>query len=73
MESDPDLARLFARHTGGDGGSAPTFLLVAGLALLVTGSIVAAVPVAMVGLVLSLFALFTAHVRPTGMGRPSIA
>lgn len=73
IESDPDLARLFAGADADSGGAAPTFLLVAGLALLVLGSLVAAVPVAVTGLALAVFALFTAHVRPTGLGRPSTA
>ncbi len=64
VESDPDLARLFDRHVAaGRVSSMPTFLLVIGLALLVLGSVVAAVPIAVAGMTLSIFALFTAYVR----------
>jgi hypothetical protein len=69
IESDPDLARLFAGAGRSSSGTAPTFLLVAGLALLVFGSIVAAVPVAVAGMGLAVFALFIAHTRPAGPGR----
>jgi hypothetical protein len=73
IESDPDLARLFAGGAPRSGGDTSTFLLVAGLALLVLGSIVAAVPVAVAGMALAVFALFTAHARPTGLGGHSAA
>lgn len=73
-ESDPDLARLFtgALHPG-SAESTPTFMLVAGLALVVLGSLVVVAPVAVAGVVLSVFGLVTAHLRPTGFGRASHA
>lgn len=43
----------------------PTALLVAGLVLLVLGSVIAAVPVALLGIALAVLAMFTAHRRPT--------
>lgn len=72
IESDPDFARLFADHAlrSSPAGSTPTFLLIAGLALLVIGSIVAVVAVAVAGMVLSMVALFAAHARPGGFTRP---
>jgi hypothetical protein len=75
IESDPDLARLFTRahRRGSSTSTMPTFLLVAGLALLVLGSIVAAVPVAVAGMTIAIFALFTAHARPTQFRRPGTA
>jgi Protein of unknown function (DUF3040). len=74
VESDPDLVRLFARAMNhGSDSSAPTFLLVIGLALLVLGSLTTAVPIALIGIGLSLFSLITAHARPSRLGRPSIA
>lgn len=73
VESDPELARLFAgAHRPADGPT-PTFLLVAGITLLVLGSIAAAVPVAVAGMALALVALFTAHARATGFGKPHAA
>lgn len=74
VESDPELAGLFARAAlRGSGNATSTFLLVAGLALLVLGSAVAAVPVAVAGMGLAVFALLTTHSRPTGLGRPATA
>lgn len=72
--SDPDLVRLFASTaSSGADSPLPTFLLVAGLALLVFGSLIAAVPVAVVGMVLSVFALFTARGRTSMIRRPGVA
>ncbi len=72
--SDPHLVQLFSGAAVRDGDSPlPTFLLVAGLALLVFGSLIAAVPVAVFGMVLSLFALFTARGRTSMIRRPGIA
>ncbi|MDT7613237.1 MAG: hypothetical protein QOF00_684 [Pseudonocardiales bacterium] len=74
MESDPDLARLFAAKAARSGSSpVPTFMLVAGLALLVLGSVIAAVPIALAGMAMSLFALFAAHTRPSMIQRPDPA
>ena len=64
VESDPDLVRLFDHHVAvARGNVMATFLLVAGLSLLVLGCVVAAVPVAVVGMAISVFALFTAFAR----------
>lgn len=73
IESDPDLARLFAGAAPRDTGTTPTFLLVVGLALLVFGSIVAATPVAVAGMALAVFALFTSYAGGFGRGRTSFA
>ncbi len=65
-ESDPTLARVLA--TGSPPRSAwanPTMLLAVGLVLLVFGGIIAAVPVAVLGVALAVLAMFTAHRRPT--------
>lgn len=73
-DSDPDLVRLFARAAARDpDSSTPIFLLVTGLALLVFGSLIAAVPVAVAGMVLSVFALFTARGRTSMIRRPGTA
>ena len=42
----------------------PTALLIIGLVLLVFGSVIAAVPVAVLGIGMAVMALFTAHRRP---------
>lgn len=74
IESDPDLVRLFARATAHDSNSsAPLFLLVTGLALLVFGSLIAAVPVAVVGMIVSVVALFTARGRTSIIRRTGLA
>lgn len=75
VESDPDLARMFSgefRLTR-SGSGVPTLMLIAGLMMLVTGSLLAIIPVALAGMAISVFALFMAHARPTEFGRPSIA
>lgn len=68
IESDPDLARLFTAGPGRQAATTPTFLLVAGLALMVLGSIAAVVPVAVMGMLVSMVSLFAAYSRPTGFG-----
>jgi hypothetical protein len=74
VESDPDLARLFARAAlRRSEGTASTFLLIAGLAMLVFGSLVAVIPIAVAGMALSMFAVFTAYTRTTRQGRPFFA
>lgn len=73
-ESDPDLVRLFARAAARDSDSpTPIFLLVTGLALLVFGSLIAAVPVAVVGMIVSVVALFTARGRTSMIRRTGFA
>jgi hypothetical protein len=72
--SDPDLVRLFARAARrGSDSSTPIVLLVTGLAVLVFGSVIAVVPVAVLGMVLSVFALFTARGRTSMLRRPGFA
>lgn len=72
--SDPDLVRLFAdKVTRGSAGDTPIFLLVTGLALLVFGSLIAVVPVAVVGMIVSVVALFTARGRTSMIRRPGFA
>lgn len=71
--SDPDLARLLAGSGSGRGVVAPMLLLVAGLALMVLGSAIATVPVAVIGMALSLAALLLAHARPATPGSSSQA
>ncbi|MBN9098936.1 MULTISPECIES: DUF3040 domain-containing protein [unclassified Pseudonocardia] len=74
VASDPDLVRLFAgaasRRPERD---TPIFLLVTGLALLVFGSLIAVVPVAVVGMIVSVVALFTARGRTSMIRRPGFA
>lgn len=64
VESDPEFARLFAalHHPRGESRT-PTFLLVVGLMLMVLGSMMVAVPVALGGIALSLYALLAAYTR----------
>lgn len=65
-ESDPALAQVLA--TGSPPRSAwanPIMLLAVGLVLLVFGGIIAAVPVALLGVAIAVLAMFTAHRRPT--------
>lgn len=72
VDSDPELAQLFSAAAPGSDGPTPAFLLVVlGLALLVLGSIVVAIPVAVVGMALAISALLVAGLRPTGAGRAS--
>lgn len=72
--SDPDLVRLFAgAAVRGSGSDAPILLLVTGLALLVFGSLIAVVPVAVIGMIVSVVALFTARGRTSMIRRPGFA
>lgn len=75
VESDPDLARMFAGELRlrSSGSGTPTLMLVAGLMMLVFGSLLAIIPVAVTGMALAVFALFVAHARPTEFGKPSVA
>jgi len=73
-ETDPDLVRLFhegPRRSWGRG--LPHTLLVFGLVMIVLGSVLAAVPVALFGMMLTLVALWVASVRPQGFLRPRLA
>ena len=74
IESDPDFARLFSTtpHRG-PSGRMPTVLLVVGLLLMVMGSVMVAVPVALIGVSVSLYALFTAYTRTTDGRRAGFA
>jgi hypothetical protein len=74
VETDPDFARLFAALTHRRSASpVPTLLLVVGLALMVLGSMMVAVPVALAGITISLFALFTAYAQPGRTRRAGFA
>lgn len=74
VASDPDLVRLFHGAAAGPTDSpAPIFLLVTGLVLLVLGSLIAVVPVAVVGMIFSVVALFTARGRTSMIGRTRFA
>ncbi len=74
IESDPEFARLFSslHHRGGQ-SRMPAFLMVTGLALMVLGSMAVAVPVALAGITVSLFALFTAYTRSSTPRRTGFA
>lgn len=67
-DTDPHLAQLFDGSAPSDPGVTPRFLLVTGLALLLLGTVLVAVPVAVAGMVLSGFSLLVAHTRPAGFG-----
>ena len=72
--SDPDLVQLFARAAARRSDSdAPIFLLVTGLVLLVFGSLIAVVPVAVIGMIVSVVALFSARGRTSMIRRPGVA
>jgi hypothetical protein len=74
VESDPELARLFAHGVPRRSGSAlPTFLLVTGVLLMVLGSMLVTVSVAITGIAFALGALAMAHFRAEGRGRPATA
>ena len=74
IESDPEFARLFATFQHHPGESRmPAFLLVAGLALMVLGSVMVAVPLALFGIALSLYSLFTAYTRTSPARRTGFA
>jgi hypothetical protein len=69
VESDPELARLFARAVPRRPGfSMPTFLLVTGLVLMVLGSMIVTASVAITGIAFALVALAMAYFRPAGRG-----
>lgn len=73
-ETDPDLVRLF--HEGALRPTVhglPRTLLVFGLVMVVLGALVAAVPVAMFGMALTVAALWLAWTRSPGLGRPRLA
>jgi hypothetical protein len=74
VESDPELAMLFAGCAPrSPGGAIPTVLLVTGLLLMITGSMLVAAPMAITGMAMSIVALCLAYARPTGLGRTSSA
>jgi hypothetical protein len=64
-ESDPALAQVLSSGVPPRPLWAnPTLLIVVGLALLVFGSVIVAVPVVVLGIALAVLAMFTAHRRP---------
>ena len=73
VESDPELARLFAHGVPRRSGSAlPTFLLVTGVLLMVLGSMLVTASVAVTGIAFAVVALGLAYFR-SGQGWPSPA
>ncbi len=74
VESDPEFARLFATlHYPRAESRMPAFLLVMGLVLMVLGSVTVAVPLALAGITLSIFALFSASTRASAARRSRFA
>jgi hypothetical protein len=72
VESDPELARLFAQGVPRRTGSPmPTFLLVTGLLLMVLGSMLVTASVALTGIAFAMLALGMAYYRANG--RPATA
>ena len=72
-ESDPELARLFARGVPRRSRfSMPTFLLVTGVLLMVLGRMLVTASVAVTGIVFAVTALGLSYLR-TGQGWPSPA
>ena len=66
--TDPALARILSTGTlPRPRWASPTLLLVTGLLMLVFGSVIAAVPVVVLGIAMAALAMFTAHRRP-GLG-----
>ena len=64
-DTDPGLAQILSSgRLPRPRWANPTALLIIGLALLVFGSVIAAVPVAVLGIGMAVMALFTAHRRP---------
>jgi hypothetical protein len=64
-DTDPTLAHVLSTGTLPRSRWAnPTVLLITGLVLLVFGSVIAAVPVAVLGIAMAVLAMFTAHRRP---------
>lgn len=74
VESDPELARIFAGGAPRRGRRGlPRVLLICGVLLMVIGSMIVTVSVAITGIALSILALCLAHARPAGLGRSSSA
>jgi Protein of unknown function (DUF3040) len=74
VESDPELARLFAHGVPRRTDSPmPTFLLVTGLLLMVLGSMLVTASVAVTGIAFALTALGMAYFRTNGRGWPATA
>ena len=63
VSSDPDFARLFDTAARRRSGATPRALLVMGLALMVLGTAVTAVPVAVFGMLISAVAIVAAFQR----------
>lgn len=63
--SDPDLVRLF-RSARPSRVSGPTLLLALGLAVMVLGSAMVSVPIAVLGMVVAAGALVAAYYAPVG-------
>jgi hypothetical protein len=64
-DTDPALAQVLSTgRLPRSWWANPTALLVTGLVLLVFGSVIAAVPVAVLGIGMAVLAMFTAHRRP---------
>lgn len=73
VESDPELARLFARGLRRRTRfSMPTFLLITGVVLMVLGSMLVTASVAVTGIAFAITALALAYYR-TDQGWPSPA
>jgi hypothetical protein len=74
VDSDPDLARLFAgSRPRRSRFTMPTFLLVTGVVLMVLGTLIVTAAVAITGLAFTLSALAVAYFRPGSRGWPSPA
>jgi Protein of unknown function (DUF3040) len=67
--SDPDLVRLF-RSARPSRVSAPTLMLAIGLAVMVLGSALVSVPIAVLGMIMASGALVAAYRAPIGL-RPA--
>ncbi len=63
VSTDPDFARLFHTASSRRSGATPRVLLVMGLALMVLGTAVTAVPVAVFGMLISTVAIVVAFQR----------
>ena len=63
--SDPELVRLFAR-LGRRRMTGPSMLLALGLVVMVLGSAIVSVPVALLGIAIAAVALVAAYYRPLG-------
>ena len=70
--SDPDLVRSFAR-LGKRRITGPSMLLTVGLIVMVAGSAIVSVPVAVLGIGIAAVALVAAYHRPLGFGFPGNA